>query len=96
MRRAGWLIPTLYIVFLMLPIYWLLNMSLKSNSEILNEFTLWPRDLIALFPAIVRIQYFLDLFGPVAGKGKAQTGLFFLIKGKGVLSLFVYYLGNIQ
>jgi len=35
----------LYLLFLMLPIYWLLNMSLKTNSEILNSFTLWPNDL---------------------------------------------------
>ncbi|WP_435891166.1 carbohydrate ABC transporter permease [Meridianimarinicoccus marinus] len=35
----------LYLLFLMLPIYWLLNMSLKTNTEILNEFTLFPRNL---------------------------------------------------
>ncbi|WP_121631005.1 carbohydrate ABC transporter permease [Tropicibacter alexandrii] len=35
----------LYLLFLLLPIYWLLNMSLKTNTEILNDFTLWPRDL---------------------------------------------------
>ena len=35
----------LYLLFLLLPIYWLLNMSLKTNTEILNSFTLWPRDL---------------------------------------------------
>ncbi len=42
--RAGlsWLVPTLYIVFLLLPIYWLVNMSLKTNQEILNVFSLWP------------------------------------------------------
>ncbi len=34
-----------YIVFLMLPIYWLINMSLKTNTEILSTFSLWPRDL---------------------------------------------------
>lgn len=34
-----------YIVFLMLPIYWLLNMSLKTNEEILSTFTLWPQNL---------------------------------------------------
>ncbi|QUS58183.1 carbohydrate ABC transporter permease [Pseudovibrio brasiliensis] len=34
--------PTLYITFLMLPIYWLFNMSLKTNQEILSKFTLWP------------------------------------------------------
>ncbi len=38
-------VMTLYLLFLLLPIYWLLNMSLKSNFEILNSFTLWPRDL---------------------------------------------------
>ncbi|SEN73272.1 carbohydrate ABC transporter membrane protein 2, CUT1 family [Loktanella fryxellensis] len=35
----------LYLLFLMLPIYWLLNMSLKTNAEILGAFSLWPRDL---------------------------------------------------
>ena len=44
MRRAGWLIPAGYIVFLLLPIYWLVNMSFKSTNEILGSFTLWPRD----------------------------------------------------
>jgi glycerol transport system permease protein len=42
--RTGWLVPTLYIIFLMLPIYWLLNMSLKTNTEITSTFTLWPRE----------------------------------------------------
>ena len=27
----------LYLLFLLLPIYWLLTMSLKTNSEILNK-----------------------------------------------------------
>ena len=34
-----------YILFLMLPIYWLINMSLKTNQEILSTFSLWPNDL---------------------------------------------------
>ena len=34
----------IYLIFMLLPIYWLLNMSLKTNTEILNAFTLWPRD----------------------------------------------------
>ncbi|MBL4603414.1 MAG: carbohydrate ABC transporter permease [Emcibacteraceae bacterium] len=38
-------IMTLYIIFLMLPIYWLINMSLKTNQEILTTFSLWPNDL---------------------------------------------------
>jgi len=42
--RLGWLVPTLYIIFLLLPIYWLINMSFKTNQEITGAFTLWPRD----------------------------------------------------
>jgi len=44
MRTTKWLVPTLYIIFLMLPIYWLLSMSFKSTNEILGGFTLWPRE----------------------------------------------------
>ncbi|MBC8445521.1 MAG: carbohydrate ABC transporter permease [Rhodospirillaceae bacterium] len=44
MGKYKWLVPTLYILFLMLPIYWLLNMSFKTTNEILGAFTLWPRD----------------------------------------------------
>ncbi|MGB3221709.1 MAG: carbohydrate ABC transporter permease [Desulforhopalus sp.] len=43
--RWKWLIPVIYIFFLLLPIYWLVNMSLKTNDEILSIFSLWPRDL---------------------------------------------------
>jgi glycerol transport system permease protein len=35
----------LWLVFLMLPIYWLIIMSLKTNQEILSVFTLWPQNL---------------------------------------------------
>ena len=34
----------LYLFFLMLPIYWLVNMSLKTNTEILGGFSLYPQD----------------------------------------------------
>ena len=44
MSRLKWLVPTLYIVFLMLPIYWLLNMSFKTTNEILGGLTLWPQE----------------------------------------------------
>ena len=43
--RWKWLIPAIYIIFLLLPIYWLVNMSLKTNDEILSTFSLWPQDL---------------------------------------------------
>ena len=44
MNRLKWLVPTVYIVFLLLPIYWLLNMSFKTTNEILGGFTLWPHE----------------------------------------------------
>ncbi|MGR3374423.1 carbohydrate ABC transporter permease [Pseudooceanicola nanhaiensis] len=34
----------LYLTFLLLPIYWLVNMSLKTNAEILGTFSLWPQN----------------------------------------------------
>ncbi len=36
------LVPTVFVVLLMTPIYWLLVMSVKSNSEIVGEFTFYP------------------------------------------------------
>ena len=43
--KGSVIVMTIYLLFLLLPIYWLLTMSLKTNTEILNEFTLWPRNL---------------------------------------------------
>jgi glycerol transport system permease protein len=40
--RLRLLVPAIYIIFLLLPIYWLLNMSFKTTNEILGTFTLWP------------------------------------------------------
>ena len=37
------IIPILYIVFLMLPIYWLVAMSFKTTQEILGGFSLFPQ-----------------------------------------------------
>ncbi|MFT4888070.1 MAG: glycerol transport system permease protein, partial [Pseudohongiellaceae bacterium] len=44
LSRSKKITLTLYITFLMAPIYWLLNMSFKTNQEILSSFTLWPED----------------------------------------------------
>jgi glycerol transport system permease protein len=38
------LLPVLYIGFLLLPVYWLLNMSFKTNTEISAGVSLWPRE----------------------------------------------------
>ena len=37
-------VMVLYILFLLLPIYWLVNMSFKTNQEITSTFTLFPHD----------------------------------------------------
>ncbi len=42
MRKRS-LIPLVYILFLMLPIYWLVSMSFKTTGEILSGFSLFPR-----------------------------------------------------
>jgi glycerol transport system permease protein len=39
------IVMTLYLLFLLVPIYWLVNMSLKTNTEITSSFTLFPAEL---------------------------------------------------
>ena len=38
------LAPIVYILFLMLPIYWLVSMSFKTTNEILAGFSLFPQE----------------------------------------------------
>ncbi|GAA6137374.1 carbohydrate ABC transporter permease [Arenicella sp. 4NH20-0111] len=45
MTKRKWLGLCLYLIFLMLPIYWLVIMSFKSNEEILGQLTFWPQTL---------------------------------------------------
>ena len=42
--RGSALVMTLYILFLLIPIYWLVNMSFETNTEITSTFTLFPMD----------------------------------------------------
>ncbi len=43
--RGRVVVLSFYLLFLALPIYWLVNMSLKTNYEITTSLTLWPHDL---------------------------------------------------
>jgi len=43
--RGSRVVLVSYIVFLLLPIYWLVNMSLKTNTEITGPLTLFPHEL---------------------------------------------------
>jgi len=38
------ILPRVHVVFILLPIYWLVNMSFKTNDEILSTFSLWPQN----------------------------------------------------
>ena len=43
--RGSRAVMALYLLILLLPIYWLVNMSLKTNQEITSTLTLWPHDI---------------------------------------------------
>ncbi len=43
--RGSPIVMTLYLLFLLIPIYWLVNMSLKTNTEITSTFSLYPHNL---------------------------------------------------
>jgi glycerol transport system permease protein len=43
-----------YLVVLMLPVYWLINMSLRTNSDIISGLALWPRH--------PTLQKYIDIF----------------------------------
>ena len=42
--KGSTIVMVLYILFLLVPIYWLINMSFKNNTEITSTFTLFPKD----------------------------------------------------
>ncbi len=44
MKRLAWLVPFAYVLFVLMPIYWLLNMSFRTTNDILGAFTFWPRE----------------------------------------------------
>jgi len=45
MKTRKLLMLFIYLLFVLVPIYWLINMSLKSNREILGGLSLWPENL---------------------------------------------------
>ncbi len=42
--RGSPIVMTIYLLFLLIPIYWLVNMSFKTNTEITSTFSLFPMD----------------------------------------------------
>ena len=53
--RVSTIVMVLYLVFLMLPIYWLVSMSFKTNAEIISDFTLFPAKFSECKMAAVRV-----------------------------------------
>ena len=43
--RSSAIVMTVYLLFLLIPIYWLVNMSLKTNEEITSTFSIFPNHL---------------------------------------------------
>jgi glycerol transport system permease protein len=43
--KTSAIVMTVYLLFLLIPIYWLVNMSLKTNTEITSSFSLYPVNL---------------------------------------------------
>lgn len=43
--KSSAVVMTIYLLFLLIPIYWLINMSLKTNTEITSSFSLYPVNL---------------------------------------------------
>jgi glycerol transport system permease protein len=43
--KSSAIVMIIYLLFLLIPIYWLINMSLKTNTEITSSFTLYPHTL---------------------------------------------------
>ena len=43
--KTSAIVMGLYLLFLLVPIYWLVSMSLKTNTEITSTFSMWPNDL---------------------------------------------------
>ena len=58
----------LFLVFLLLPIYWLVNMSFKTNAEIVSTMTLWPHT-----PTGNRVHHFAPSFTGRAAPALVMT-----------------------
>jgi glycerol transport system permease protein len=50
----SWLIMTLYLLFMIIPLYWLIVLSFKDNTEIMNKFAVVP-----LEPTLKNYRYIL-------------------------------------
>jgi glycerol transport system permease protein len=51
--RSKHFILGFYLLFMLIPIYWLVNMSFKTNAEITQQLTLWPQNFTLANYAVI-------------------------------------------
>jgi glycerol transport system permease protein len=54
-RWLSWVVMSFYLLFMFIPIYWLLALSIKDNNEIMNTFSVVP-----LEPTLKNYRYILN------------------------------------
>ena len=95
----------LYLAFAILPLYWMLNMSFKTNTEIVSTLTLWPRFHLRALPhdlhrsgLVFRLHQLADLcadqHGDLAGRGAAGGYAFSRYRFIGDKHVFFWLLTN--
>ncbi len=69
--KLSWLVPVIYILFLLTPIYWLVSMSFKTNAEITGGFT--------LFPEAFTLDNYAKVFGDPKWRGVFFNSIFYVL-----------------
>lgn len=67
-RRIG---LTLFILFLLIPMYWLVMMSFKTNHEILSQLSFWPHQWT--------LEHYRDIFGDSDWRGAFLHSLSYVL-----------------
>lgn len=75
-----WVVLTLYFTFMLLPIYWLVTMSFKSNEEILGALT--------FFPNRITFSNYIKIFTDSAWYSGYLNSIYYVVMNT-LISLFV-------
>ena len=67
--KKRYFLLALYFLLLFAPIYWMLITSLKTDSEILSEFTLFPRQ--------ITLEHYREIFGSSEWRGSFANSLLY-------------------
>jgi glycerol transport system permease protein len=86
-NQSGWwrsLFLALYLIFAILPLYWMVNMSFKTNTEIVSSFSLWPREFTL-------VHYWTIFTDPAWYRGYINSLIYVLINTVMALALPAAY-----